>query len=279
MEDSEHQSLGGNAAPPARSAGEDGRGGEAALRFNKRTYLDRIHKRWSIKGYDYGGGLCEIGWSYIRPSGGSKVERGNSADRDVNELRAVRRARSHLRRLVLSANADHLLTLTYRDNVTEFGQASADLVRFIRRVKLYLPGWVFVAVPERQQRGAWHWHLAVVGRQDVRLLRACWRHVIDDGNIDVQEPKSRIGNRRLALVKYLGKYLAKGFQEADRALNGHRYRASLGIQVPCKTIELLPEFADDVPQFAQDVLRVHAGSVGHVWKDESGLMGWACSWK
>ena len=40
MEDSEHQSLGGYAAPPARSAGEDGRGGEAALRLDNRTYLD-----------------------------------------------------------------------------------------------------------------------------------------------------------------------------------------------------------------------------------------------
>ena len=84
--------------------------------------------------------------------------------------------------------------------------------------------------------------------------------------------------QRLALVKYLGKYLAKGFEDGNRVLNGHRYRSSLGIQVPCKTIELLPEFADDVPQYALEVLRARAGSLGFVWKDDSGLMGWACSW-
>ena len=193
-------------------------------------------------------------------------------------MRAIRRARSHLRRLVLSANADHLLTLTYRDNVTDFEQTSADLARFIRRVKQYLPDWVYVAVPERQQRGAWHWHLAVVGRQDVELLRACWRGVVGDGNIDVQKPKSRIANQRLALVKYLGKYLAKGFEDGNRVLNGHRYRASLGIQVPCQTIELLPEYPGTVSEYAQEMLRLRAGSLGFVWKDDSGLMGWACSW-
>ena len=182
------------------------------------------------------------------------------------------------KRFRMSANADHLLTLTYRDNVTDFEQASADLARFIRRVKTYLPDWVYIAVPERQQRGAWHWHLAVVGRQDVELLRTSWRHVVSDGNIDVQKPKTRAAEQRLALVKYLGKYLAKGFEDGNRVLNGHRYRASLGIDVPCKTIELLPEFANDVPQYAQEVLRAHAGSLGFVWKDDSGLMGWACSW-
>ncbi|OGA35312.1 MAG: hypothetical protein A3G80_07650 [Betaproteobacteria bacterium RIFCSPLOWO2_12_FULL_62_13b] len=269
----------GAAAPPARSAQRaDGRSGGAAPRLDKRTYLDGIQSRWSIKGYDYGDGLCEIGWSFVQQNGGSRIERGNSPNRDDHEIRAVRRARSHLRRLVLSANADHLLTLTYRNNVTDFEQASADLARFIRRVKSYLPEWVYIAVPERQQRGAWHWHLAVIGWQDVDLLRSSWRHVVGDGNIDVQKPKSRTANRRLALVKYLGKYLAKGFKDGNRVLNGHRYRASLGIQVPCKTIELLPEYPGNVSQYAQDMLRLHAGSLGFVWEDEGGLMGWACSW-
>jgi len=278
MQSLEQGEVGQGAPPAPRAQRGDGRDGAADPRLDKRTYFNQIHRRWSIKGYDYGEGLCEIGWSYIRPPGGSKAERGKSDNRDAHELRAIRRARSHLRRLVLSANADHLLTLTYRDNITDFDQASADLARFIRRVKQSLPEWVYIAVPERQQRGAWHWHLAVIGRQDVELLRASWQHVVGEGNIDVQKPKSRIANQRLALVKYLGKYLAKGFEDGNRVLNGHRYRASLGIQVPCKTIELLPEFADDVPQYALDVLRARAGSLGHVWNDDSGLMGWACSW-
>lgn len=180
---------------------------------------------------------------------------------------------------MLSANADHLLTLTYRENVTDFRQASADLARFVRRVRAYLPLWVYIAVPERQTRGAWHWHLAVVGRQDVELLRTAWRDVVGDGNIDVQQPKSRSSNRRLALVRYLGKYLAKGFEEGNRELNGHRYRASLGIEIPSQTIALPPEHRGNVSAYALEQLRVQAGGVGYVWTDESALMGWACSWE
>ena len=37
--------------------------------------------------------------------------------------------------LILAAGLDHLLTLTYRENITEYGQASRDLDRFIRRVR------------------------------------------------------------------------------------------------------------------------------------------------
>ena len=272
-------SQGGQADPPARSASEDGRGGAAAPRLDKRTYLDREQGRWSIKGYDYGDGLAEIGWSFVGAIVVGKAGRGESEDRDLHEIRAIRRARSRLRRLILSANANHLLTLTYRANVTDFGQTSSDLARFIRRVRTYLPGWVYIAVPERQKRGAWHWHLAVIGRQDVDLLRTCWRDVVLDGNIDVKEPKHRSGNKRLALVRYLGKYLAKGFEEGSRVLNGHRYRASLGIEVPSQSIELLPEYRGRVTEFALEQLRAKAGSVGHVWTDEGSLMGWACSWE
>lgn len=272
-------SQAGQDAPPARSGSEDGRGGAADPRLDKRTYLDREQGRWSIKAHDYGGGLCEVGWSFVGSILVAKSGRGEAEDRNAHEMRAVRRARSQLRRLVLSANADHLLTLTYRENVTDYRQASADLGRFARRVRARLPFWIYIAVPERQARGAWHWHLAVVGRQDVELLRAAWRDVVGDGNIDVQQPKSRSTNRRLALVRYLGKYLAKGFEEGDRELNGHRYRASLGIDVPSRTIELPPECRGNVSAYALEQLRIQAGAVGFVWTDESALMGWACSWE
>jgi len=269
----------GQDAPPApRAQRGDGRSGAADPRLDKRTYLDRENGKYSIKAHDYGGGLCEIGWAFVGSILVDKAGRGESEERDVHELRAIRRARSRLRRLVLSANADHLLTLTYRANVTDFGQASADLARFIRRVKQNLPAWVYIAVPERQQRGAWHWHLAVIGRQDVGLLRASWRDAVGDGNIDVQKPTNRTANRRLALVTYLGKYLAKGFEEGNRELNGHRYRASLGIQVPSQSIELPPEHRGDVSQYVRDELQARAGAVGFVWTGEHSQMGWACSW-
>ena len=270
---------GEQAAPPAGGAQRPaGRGGAAAYRLDKRTYLDKEQGRHSVVFRDYGGGLCEVGWSFVPNLLPFKVGRGESEQREQHEDRAVRRARSSLRQRILSAHADHLLTLTYRGNVTEYRQASQDLRGFIRAVRTHLPGWVYIAVPERQKRGAWHWHLAVVGRQDVDLLRGCWRHVVGEGNIDVQKPK-RGENKRLAIVKYLGKYLAKGFAEGERELNGHRFRASLGIQVPGESLPIPEHLRGEVSAYVLAQLHQRAGNVGFVWVDRQDMAGWACSWE
>lgn len=270
--------VGEQAAPPAPRGSGDGRGGAAAPRLDKRTYLDREQGRWSVSIRDYGGGLAEVGWSFVPSRSPFKnAGRGLSDNRDKNEDRAIRRARSRLRQLILSANADHLLTLTYRENQIDLRQASNDLSRFIRAVRTHLPGWVFIAVPEKQKRGAWHWHIAVVGRQDVTLLRRLWLRVVGEGNIDVQKPKPG-KNRRLGIVRYLGKYLAKGFEEGHRELNRHRYRASHDIQIPAESLQIPENLRGEASAYVIEQLRKRAGAVGHVWVDPLNMAGWACSW-
>lgn len=202
-----------------------------------------------------------------------------SDNRAENEDRAVRRARSRLRRLILSSGADHLLTLTYRKNVTDFNQACLDLSKFVRLVKEKLPGWVYIAIAEQQKRGAWHWHMAVCNRQDVQLMRDTWRKVVGEGNIDVRPPKGHGKYRLLALVKYLGKYLAKGFKEGNRELNARRFRASLGISVPCVSISLPLDQRGNACAYAVEVLKAQVGDVGFVWQAEDMPAGWACSWR
>jgi hypothetical protein len=138
--------------------------------------------------------------------------------------------------------------------------------------------WQYVAVAEEQKRGAWHWHLAVCGRQDVALLRASWRHVVGEGNIDVSAPGAKGRNDALALVRYLGKYLAKGFDEC-RQLNARRFRSSLGIAVSMQSLELPEEYRRDAYSFALLELGRLTNSIGHVWHTPDRSAGWACSWK
>ncbi len=264
-------------APRARRGG--GREGAAAPRLDKRTYLDGEQGRYKILLRDYGKGLAEVGWAFIPNRLPFNINgRGDSDNLEANADRASRRARSRLRQLVLSANLDHLLTLTYRENMTDFRHAGRDLGRFVRAVRTTLPDFLYVAVPERQKRGAWHWHLAVRGRQDVGLLRKLWRNVVGEGNIDVQKPR-RGENRRLALVKYLGKYLAKGFAERHRDLNRHRFRASLGIQVPGELVDIPDHLRGEVSAYVIGQLQERCGSVGFVWVDQEIGAGWACSWR
>ncbi len=258
-------------------------GGEAAaLRLDKRTHTDQQgkfnqgHYRLILR--NYGQGLAEIGWSFIPYLHPAKAGRGLSEQREMHEDRAIRRARSRIRHLILSTKADHLLTLTYRENVTDYGLACLHLSKFVRIIKSKSPGWVYVAVAEQQKRGAWHWHLAVCGRQDVDALRSAWLHVVGDGNIDVKPPKRFVINRQLALVRYLGKYLAKGFKEGHRELNARRFRASRGIEVPAQYLILPKVHRSNVRVFIEGKLIEAAGSIGHVWDPESKAAGWACSW-
>jgi|APLak6261699311_1056244.scaffolds.fasta_scaffold00770_7 hypothetical protein len=248
----------------------------AALRLEKRT--NHNTGKYKIMLTDYGNGLGEIGWSFIHSYQPNKAVRGTSENREANQDRSVRRAKSRMRKLILSTNADHLLTLTYRDNMIDFNQACHDLTKFIRYVRKDLPDWIYIAVAEKQKRGAWHWHLAVKGRQDVPRLRHAWLKTVKDGNIDINPPKGKAQHRQLMLVRYLSKYLAKTFTDNDHGLNAKRYRVSRGIVVPSKSIHL-PEDDRNAAQFAIDTLQTKIGSVGHVWLAEDLAAGWACSWK
>jgi hypothetical protein len=196
----------------------------------------------------------------------------------LSHARGSRRARSRLRQLILASRADHLLTLTYRENIIDPDRACADLAKFVRIVKRRKPEWVYIAVVERQARGALHWHLAVCGRQDVALLRAAWRHVVGHGNIDVAAPRGSGSSHTLRLVRYLGKYLSKGFSE-PQVLNARRFRSSLGIQVPAQYLNVPVECRSDPYGFALSALARASGSIGHVWQSADRTAGWACSWK
>lgn len=150
-----------------------------------------------------------------------------------NRERAARHARQFLRYRCVSIGADHLVTLTYRENVTDYKRARADFNAFAKLVRARYPEWFYVMVPEVQERGAWHFHVAVKGFQNVNYLRACWYRVVGEGmgNIDVQGPSARWAKqggaktwRQRSLVNYLCKYLGKNFE--TMAKGSRRFEAS-----------------------------------------------------
>jgi hypothetical protein len=116
------------AAAGAAAAG--GAPGGAALRLEKRTHLHRVGFRGRF--VDYGNGLAEVGFGFSSAARRNKGTRGQSENRLDNEERALRRARTRLRHLVLGSGAAYMLTLTYRENITDFERASEDLNVFLR---------------------------------------------------------------------------------------------------------------------------------------------------
>jgi len=174
------------------------------------------------------------------------------SDRQANVARAVRRAKQNVRWLCMVMDADRLFTLTYRDNQSDREQTRADFSRFLRLVRsgwrgqVGIPDWHYVAVLERQERGAFHIHCAVKGWQRISYLRAAWYKALGGsgletgldtpGQVNVTNPdRARWGHtgrewRVNRLVRYLTKYLAKTFDETTT--EKHRYWKSKDIKVP-----------------------------------------------
>lgn len=164
----------------------------------------------------------------------------------MNRQRSTRRARTKVRRLAKLKGLTVLLTLTYRENMVDRDRMARDLDVFLKRVRRVIQGFEYVAVFERQKRGAWHAHIAVrriltfyvqkgVLVRSYDLLRSMWRGVVgaDNGNIDISRNK-KVNRSSAKLAAYLSKYIGKTFDQAEKHVNA--YSAS-GRDIPPAILE------------------------------------------
>lgn len=177
--------------------------------------------------------------------------------RDADNLEhTIHRARGAIRRLVKCLEADHMLTFSYRENMMDIDRLKADWKRFIRMMRGRYPVWQFVAIREKQERGAYHLHVAVKGKQDIRWILRCWLLAIGQdwdevqrfyvykeklgdaskGAVNVRAPSKRWGGEGRAwrpekLAGYLTKYLGKEFHDISEHYS-KRYWSSRGIDKP-----------------------------------------------
>lgn len=184
------------------------------------------------------------------------------------------RAKGAVRRRLLTVGADHLLTLTYRENITDLARAEEDLRQFLRLVRERYAEFPYVAVWERQKRGAIHWHLGVPGFQDVRFLRRCWLDVVGDGNgnIDVRGPHGDQPSCA-SLARYIAKYILKG--QEDRRRGQHRYRCCVGIVVPKEVYRLGAISLEKAIEIGKELIRDLLGVEKPVVFVVGGLYDWA----
>jgi hypothetical protein len=145
---------------------------------------------------------------------------------------ASARARKNVRLACKSINADTLLTLTYRENVTSLDECKSDLKEFVRRLRRVIPEFTAIAGFEQQKRGAWHVHMATVAlpasiqTKSVRvksfdLIRSVWRSVTKSkgGNIDVSRRKTHSRKTPARIASYLSKYITKAFTDGEKWSN------------------------------------------------------------
>jgi hypothetical protein len=232
---------------------------------------------------DYGDGIAEVTWNTeIRPERKEKAERGKSENLLENRKRTLARATRQVVRKILWNRTDHLLTLTYRDEVTDIEQARRDRERFCDEVQAKIPGWRYLGVyevqPKRLKRtgvAVWHSHLAVDGWQQISLLRETWRGIVGEGNIQVEPPRKRKGDPRLAMARYLGKYLTKAADEdTEWQLNRKIYFHSKNmVDPPDERIEVEYMGGAEPADMAAALLGTRDGGLVSVWESIDGRRG------
>jgi len=218
----------------------------AAAKLVKRTYLHhppsersrQPESTWTITIHDFGKQWVESSWGKVDSRPGKRGRKGGSPNPERNQQRARSRAVGEIRRKCLSIGADHLVTLTYRENVQDRTRVLEDLERLRRMLAKSGSPILYVTVMECQKRGAIHPHIAVRGFQDVRLLRRCWYRIVGNGQGQVNVRGPRPGSSPVKLARYLSKYISKDLDALPREAGEHRYFCSLGINVPTERFEL-----------------------------------------
>lgn len=212
-----------------------------------------LRETWMVYDRQFDDGqreICVSRFTRIRQNGPlplqNRSKRGESDKRAKNQQDSAKRAKQAIRHRCKAIGADRMLTLTYRDNVTDVGLVKIHWDAFRRRMAK-LKQFHYVAVLEKQERGAYHIHCAVRGRQVYQLVRSIWQSVVGNsedgktgGQINVRDPHKfgfgKTGHHKLA--SYIAKYVAKDVE--DHELNKKRYWSSKGIVVPEKNYYQLP---------------------------------------
>lgn len=289
----------GDDAPAGNAQRRTAAGLPAAPKLDRRTFLvdhtesnSSTQSTWSVKIHDFGKQWIESSWGRVEARSGKRGLKGKSLNKEQNEKRARARAAGEIRRKCLAIRADHLVTLTYRDNVKDRERVLTDLDRLKRMLTRGGYSMPYVAVLECQKRGAIHPHLAVPGIQDIRLLRRCWYKIVGkaQGQVNVKGP--RPGASSVKLARYLSKYISKDIATQPREFEEHRYFCSLRIAVPTEHYQIVlnrnvqrAEFKLFVLMFNDTLRRVGQYCRLRQWLGGAGTFGWisgyedpTCQW-
>lgn len=175
----------------------------------------------------------------LSPFPANRTKRGESDERERNDRVAGNKAKQTVRDRCKQIGADRLVTLTYRENLTDRELALKHWKEFTRRLRKVQHAFHYVAVMENQKRGAIHFHIAVQGRQNYQLLRSIWQRVLGKnedgqqmGQVNVRDPH-RFGfgkNGIHKLAAYIAKYCTKAMD--CREIDQKRFFSSRGIPKP-----------------------------------------------
>jgi len=197
------------------------------------------------------GGIFEV-YSYGRPPNNNLKPSDGFEDRfqdikdglddrldrkDERRLQTVRDARNLTRRLALMNfnSKDKFITLTYAENMMDLEKADKDFESFVRNMKYRyeLKGLKYLAVREKQKRGAIHFHLLCDWKHDFGSEEEIRHHerfigekVWKQGFVDIKQI-DYVDNVGAYLIKYMTKNLSVELYKGKKI-----YLCSKGLERP-----------------------------------------------
>ncbi len=230
---------------------DDGRRASEAPRWRgtEKVFANGVHRIVIRKDYpDPQATLDRFIQRDLRMPTGMEVD----PDPEANRKRAARRAKTTVIDKAIAAGMNSLHTLTFKANVTDLDDALRCFDAYRRACQRILKGWRYVVCWQRQERGAWHFHLATyrlprfltdkgVKINSWDVMRKLWRQAAGayGGNFDEVKDKRRNGarvpfKRSGQIARYIGRYIGRdiGGDEVE-ALKGRKsFATSKGIKTP-----------------------------------------------
>ena len=262
----------------------DSEGGAAALDlYNghiKESVIDEeagYSYRLTIKDYgegDISGTITKVDTPFLRSKNDTeRVSRTRSEMTPENAQKSLIRAKTQLRDKIMMMKASSMLTLTFRENVTDLKQAYKCLDKFSRAMAKQYGHFDYVSVPEYQKRGAIHFHIAINARYNYNVVRFLWRKAICGngketvGNIDITKRRKANGWTRALIANYLSKYMNKNIDSQE--INKKRYSSSRGIPLPRKETKYILFGGDTFGIVKEYIFNKYGKNIGDIVQIEN----------
>lgn len=151
-------------------------------------------------------------------------------------IKSAFRARQNIFDLIQCNTGKHLdhegkkqttkfLTITFKENIKYIEDANKEFTKFIKRLSYYAYKVKknvikYIAVPELQKRGAWHYHVVLFNVKFIpwHILMKIW----NQGSVYINALKKDMKGTEIA--KYITKYISKALKVESKAENLSNYQ-------------------------------------------------------
>lgn len=177
----------------------------------------------------------------------SEMNMKEQQESDKRRIRYYKSKVAYLTDLAIHNNLDSFVTLTFKDEVTEYEEAKQAWGLFVKRMRYVFGDDVkYIATYELQKRRVYHFHMLTnIGYVEHDILSQIWQN----GFVFIEGVKMQSPEERRRQIGYIFKYIVKDILEGEE--NGQRCRhrkiyCSRNLSKPFEVRMLSDENTDDI---------------------------------